>query len=221
MVRIAIADNQLLFRQALCSLIKEFAGFALVADAATGADFLGKLKKLHHLPDIVLIDTELTGMNSRDLNQQLRVLFPAVKVIILGIVEDPLFISNIIAEGANAYLDKNCTKEELIMAINTVHETGLYINRHTLKALQFKPAAGVKHKKTAKAAPDKITKREVQVLQMICCELNTTEIAAKLYVSTRTVECHRNNLLAKTGCRNTAGLVLYAVKSGFYHIGNQ
>jgi DNA-binding NarL/FixJ family response regulator len=120
--------------------------------------------------------------------------------------------------GACAYLNKNCDAAELITAINTVHQTGFYINTETLRAIQNAAAYRSKAIKSIDAIPIELTNREKEILQLICKEFNNAEIAERLSLSIRTVEGHRNNLLLKTGCRNTAGLVLFAVKYGIFEI---
>lgn len=103
------------------------------------------------------------------------------------------------------------------MAVRTVFSAGFYINNQVLKAIQA--TGGSRHPvKLHTAIPVELTEREKEVLALICQEYNAGEIASKLYLSVRTVEGHRNNLLQKTGCRNTAGLVVFAVKFKLYEV---
>ncbi|QDW27176.1 response regulator transcription factor [Pedobacter sp. KBS0701] len=217
-IRIAIVDDQNIFRQSLGMLINSIPGFELVTDAHSGPDFLEKLKGLHTLPDIALIDMSMPGMNGIELNEILQKQYPQIKIVVLSVLIQERLISKMIAAGADAYLEKNCNKDELITTINTVHATGFYINQQTMQALQH--TANFKNKKNRELADitADITKREREVLEMICNELSAAEIAGKLYLSVRTVEGHRNNLILKTGCRNTAGLVLFAVKAGIFSL---
>jgi DNA-binding NarL/FixJ family response regulator len=157
-------------------------------------------------------------MNGIELNEILQKQYPQIKIVVLSVLIQERLISKMIAAGADAYLEKNCNKDELITTINTVHTTGFYINQQTMQALQH--TANFKNKKNRELADitADITKREREVLEMICNELSAAEIAGKLYLSVRTVEGHRNNLILKTGCRNTAGLVLFAVKAGIFSL---
>ncbi|MBE5318674.1 response regulator transcription factor [Pedobacter sp. MR2016-19] len=218
-IRIAIVDDQNIFRQSLGMLINSIPGFELVTDAHSGQDFLEKLKGMRILPDIALIDMSMPGMNGIELNEMLQKQYPQIKIVVLSVLVQERLISKMIAAGADAYLEKNCNKDELITAINTVHTTGFYINQQTMEAIQH--TANFKNKKNRELADitADITKREREVLEMICNELSAAEIAGKLCLSVRTVEGHRNNLLLKTGCRNTAGLVLFAVKAGIFSLG--
>ncbi len=118
--------------------------------------------------------------------------------------------------GANGYLAKNCELEELETAIRNVYTTGFYFNAAALKAMRNAGLHRNKRLKNINNIQFDITTREHEVLLLICKEYTTAEIAAQLYLSTRTIEGHRNNLLEKTGCKNTAGLVIFAMKSHLF-----
>lgn len=219
MIHLAIADNQTLFRQALCLLLKHEKGLSLDVQAENGQQLLQLLGDANKLPDIALIDIDMPEMTGIELNHQLQKYFPSIKVITLSIFSSPSYISKLIGEGICAYLIKNCDKEELVNAINTVHCTGFYANHQSMLAVQYAALLKKTQSKNLSEIILCVTKREKQVLEMICCELSTAEIADKLYLSIRTVEGHRKNLLLKTGSHNTAGLVLFAVKTGLFNIG--
>jgi DNA-binding NarL/FixJ family response regulator len=119
---------------------------------------------------------------------------------------------------AAAYLAKNCDKNELITAIQTVHKTGFYFNHEVLSALQHSANHRAQTQKNLTNLPVKLTEREKQILKLICKEYSNAEIGKELYLSTRTVEGHRNNLITKTGCKNTAGLVIFAIKHSLFEL---
>ena len=135
----------------------------------------------------------------------------------LSVHSNERMIARMIQLGASGYLIKNCDKEELIKAINTTYSSGFYINAQALKAIQSQSGKANSIKNLNGILLD-ISAREKEVLQLICKEMTGTEIAEKLFISVRTVDGHRNNLLLKTGCRNTAGLVLFAVKHHIYEM---
>jgi DNA-binding NarL/FixJ family response regulator len=218
-IRISIVDDQHLFRKGLSALIEGVSNFELVAEADSGKTLLEKLKALNTLPDVVLIDMNMPGMNGIELTGILHSMYPEIKIIILTVHDQERFISKMIQGGASGYLIKNCEIDELVHAINTVQQTGFYLNDLTLKAMAN--ASKYKGDKITNInnIPIEITKREHEILQMICMQCTNNEIADKLFVSVRTVDGHRNNLLAKIGCRNTAGLVLFAISNGLYDIG--
>jgi len=119
------------------------------------------------------------------------------------------FIAQLIEEGAHAYLVKDSDPKEVHDAIVAVHQKGSYINERTLKAIQN----NLGRKKKPKKVDLQITKREEEILQLVCQQYTAEEITAKLFISVKTVNGHRNNLLQKTGSRNVTGLVIYAVKN--------
>jgi DNA-binding NarL/FixJ family response regulator len=141
-----------------------------------------------------------------------------MKVIVLSGHARERLIARMIEAGSSGYLVKNCDKEELVTAIYSVGKNGFYINAQVLKAMQVTAGQKGKPLRNSNYIPIELTAREKEVLLRICRELSNAEIAAQLHLSIRTVEGHRNNLLAKTGCRNTAGLVVFAVKYGIYEL---
>lgn len=211
-IRIAVVDDQNIFRQSLALLINSVPNFKLIADAGNAGDFLEALKTMSPLPQVLLLDMNMPGMNGMELNEVLRLNYPDIKVVILSVHAEERLIAKMISAGASAYLIKNCDKEELITAINTVHHTGFYINKQTLLSIQNTTSQHNKSIKKFHTVFIELTNREQEVLGLICKEYNSIEIAEKLFLSVRTVEGHRNSLLLKTQSRNTAGLVLYAVK---------
>lgn len=211
-IRIALIDDQHLFRQSLAALISNIPEFELVLEAENGVDCLEKLAQAALLPQVALMDMEMPGMDGMELRELLQARYPSIKIIVLSVHASDRLISRMIEAGSNGYLVKNCDKDELIMAIQSVHKSGFYINAQALRAIQTAAAKKAKTVKSMSNIPIELSAREKEVLQLICKEYSNAEIAAKLFISVRTAEGHRNNLLAKTGCRNTAGLVLFAIK---------
>ena len=217
-IKIGLVDDQLLFRQGLAALIDSVDGFSLVMEADDGKDCLSQLQEMEIKPDILLMDMEMPGMDGMQLNEILHKDFPSVKVIVVSVHAGERLIARMIDAGASGYLVKNCDKAELITAVNTVFSTGFYINNSVLKAIQHASTARQQAPKNLMGIPVELTAREKEILQLICKELSTPEIADQLFLSSRTVEGHRNNLLLKTGCKNTAGLVLFAIKYHIYEV---
>jgi DNA-binding NarL/FixJ family response regulator len=217
-IRIAIVEDQQLFRQSLSALIRTFENHDLVFETDQGTVFLDYLAGTFLRPHIVLMDMNMPGMNGLELNTILHRDYPGIKVIVLSVHAQERIIAKMIQAGACAYLNKNCDAEELITAIGQVHRTGLYISNQVLAAIQNATNYKTTTIKNVDKVPVELTKREMEILQLLCQECSTTEIAEKLFISIRTVEGHRNNLLLKTGCRNSAGLVLFAVRNRIVEI---
>jgi DNA-binding NarL/FixJ family response regulator len=217
-IRIALVEDQHLLRQSLSALFSTVEGMTLVISAADGRSLLHLLNNTHPLPDIVIMDMNLPELTGIEINELLRKQYPSIKVIVLSVHTQERLISKMINAGACAYLSKSCESAELIDAIKGVYQTGFYINGGTLMALQKAAAYRNKKVKNIDAAPVELSGREREILELICKELSNAEIAEKLSLSIRTIEGHRNNLLIKTSCRNTAGLVLFAIRYGFFEV---
>ncbi len=213
MIRLAIADDQPLFRRAFVLLLRDMPDVQVMFDSANGAELLTGLKG--NEVDIVLLDLEMPVMDGVEALRRTREEHPQVKVIVLSTHNDERSIIRMMELGANGYVLKTAEPDELENAIRSVKDSGYFFNdivsREMLQGLV----------KKAKVKPvfnevDPLTERELEVLRAICQEMTTTEIAGKLFLSPRTVEFHRNNILLKTGARNVAGLVVYALTKGLY-----
>jgi DNA-binding NarL/FixJ family response regulator len=217
-IRIALADDQELFRHGLAGLIQSVDGFELVAQAENGRLLLEEIAQLAELPHIALIDMHMPEMNGVELNDALQKQYPAIKVLVLSVYDQERFISKMIEAGACGYLTKNCEISELVTAIQSTYKTGFYFNNSTLQAMRKASQYKDTDMRNINNIPIELTAREAEVLRLLCQEFTNAEIGEQLFISTRTVEGHRNNLLAKTGCRNTAGLVIFAIKNSFFNI---
>jgi DNA-binding NarL/FixJ family response regulator len=216
-INIALTDDQILFREGIASIIKNEDYFHLLMEADDGLNLLSKLESTPELPDVLLMDMEMPHMDGMQLNEELRKKFPSIKVIVLSVHAKERLMARMIQAGACGYLLKNCNKTELLGAICAVFNNGYYITPNVLQAIQS-PSAHTKGLTNIQSIPIDLSPREIEVLKLICEEFSNAEIAEKLFLSVRTVDGHRNNLLAKTGCHNTAGLVLFAVKHRIFEV---
>jgi len=217
-IKIAIADDQSLFREGLANLLSSNPGYEVVAQAENGKVLLEYLSKLETLPDIVLVDMNMPVMNGVELNAVLHKSYPAVKVIILSVHGEERYMSKMIEAGACGYLKKNCETAELFATINDTHQIGFHFNIDALNAMRNAAKYRRQGLKNINNIHIDLTERELLILKMICDEMTNPEISEKLFISTRTVDGHRSNLLTKTGCKNTAGLVIFAIKHGIYEV---
>ncbi|HTI09815.1 MAG TPA: response regulator transcription factor [Puia sp.] len=212
-ISLALVDDQKLFRQSLAMLISPIPDFRLTIEAESAADLLQQLAVAYNRPDIILMDMEMPGMDGIELKEILQRHYPRIRLLVLSVHGNPRLIAHMIESGCSGYLLKNCDKAELITAIHSVAGSGFYINAEALKAIREAAESKTRQVVGLHPAPDMLSPREKEILRLICKELTNAEIAKQLFISIRTVEGHRNNLLLKTGCRNTAGLVLFAVRN--------
>jgi DNA-binding NarL/FixJ family response regulator len=211
-INIAIVDDQNLFRQSLALLVNFTENFKLVAECASAQAFIDTLKVFSLDIDVAIIDMDMPGMNGIELNKYLHMHYPNIKVIILTVHANEMLVTQMINAGAASYLVKNCDKDELLLTINHVYKSGFYFNADVVQALRNSSNHRSAMQDALNGLPISLTKREQQVLKLVCKELNNAEIAAQLFLSVRTVEGHRNSLINKVKCRNIAGLVLFAIK---------
>ncbi len=207
-----ITDDHQLFRQGLIAIMQGYDNIYLLGDAENGQDLLNQLETMDKKPDVILMDLNMPVLDGIETTKALKKKYPQIKVIVLTMEEDEKFIVHLIENGASGYLLKNTDPDEMLEAIHTVMEKGLYFNQHTSQAL-LSGLMSNKHTKVNLNDKLGLTKRELEILDMICHEHTNAEISGKLFISVRTVEGHRSSLLSKTGTKNTAGLVAFALKN--------
>lgn len=212
-IRIAIADDELLFRQGIKTILDSDKNITVLFDAENGKDLLEKLRVAETLPRIIITDLKMPELNGVEVTKILREEFPRIKIIALTSYFSKPFIINMLSIGAVAYLAKNSTPSLMLKTIKEVHKNGFYYNHEVLKFieesdLEKKGAVNKSH-----LDDEYFSERELQVLELICKQLTAADIAEKLNISRRTVEGHRNNLLIKSESKNVAGLVVYALKN--------
>lgn len=217
-ITIGLVEDQLLFRQGIKAILSTWSVFEVIFESADGYSVIQKLNECSILPDVLLIDLSLPPNGKEEysglhLTKDLRELFPDIKIIVLSAHENENFIIQLIENGAHSYLVKDSDPEEVYDAITNVVVKGSYINERSLKAIQNNLGKKTVPQTIGGNATTVLTKREIEILDLICQEKTTDEIAEILFISPKTVNGHRNNLLQKTGARNVAGLVVYAMKN--------
>ena len=212
-INIAIADDQMLFRRGMAGIINTFENMTVICEADNGHKLLGFLETTTQKPDVILMDLSMPELNGIDTMKFIHEKYPEQKVIILSIHNEEKFVIYLIELGASAYLFKNSEPEDVEKAIRGVIEKGFYFSEDTLSTFHKRLSNKKSHVSVHDNIPITLSVRGIEVLNLICQEQTANEIAEKLFISVRTVDGHRNNLLEKTGARNTAGLVIFAIKN--------
>jgi DNA-binding NarL/FixJ family response regulator len=211
-INIAIAEDQLLFRECLTANLKKYTDLNIFVEASNGKDLLEQLTASQLVPDVVLMDLNMPEMNGLEATHILKEKFPDTKILVLSVHSEETHVARMVQQGINGYLAKNTKLEEVYQAIKATIQTGFYFNDTVKQVLQ----SGVLNKRMKINSFENeytFTTREKEVLELICKEYTTQEIADKLFLSIRTIDGHRNHLLEKTGAKNTAGLVVYALRN--------
>ena len=210
-IKIALVDDEVLFRKGIAFVLEREANIEIVFESSNGEELISKLEENDNTPDIIIMDLKMPVLNGVEATKIIRKSFPQIKIIALTSYDSKSFIANMIQVGAVAYLIKNTTPKDLIKTINEVYAKGFYYNESVLKTIQETIVSSKNSKGSLETSF--LSPREIEILQLICQQKTTTEIAEHLFLSPRTVEGHRNNLLLKTESRNIAGLVVYAIQN--------
>lgn len=215
MIKIAIADDHKLFREGLRFLVDNMEGVEVIIEAANGKELLAS--PLLAEADILLLDLDMPEMDGLEALKQLRPTRPDLGIIILTMHSDTKMIAYLMELGANSYLLKDTSPDEFHKAIFSVKKEGFYFSQMVSQAM-LNGLKGNSRKKPGLNNQEELTSREVEVLELICQEFTAKEIAEKLFISHRTVEGHRKNLIEKLGVKNTAGLIVKAIKDGLIEV---
>ncbi len=209
-LKIYLADDHNLFREGLAFLLLKMPEVEKVFEAENGQVLLDDIDK--NFPDIILMDIEMPQMGGIEATRKILAKYPDIKIIALSMYANENYYYEMIDAGAKGFLLKNSTFDDVKRAIKEVNEGNNYFSPEILEAI-------IKNlnKKRQKPGND-LTEREVEVLYHICKGLSNQEIADQLFLSKRTIDKHRENLLLKTQSKNTAGLVMYAIKNNIVEI---
>ncbi len=214
-MNIVITDDHKLFRRGIRALLEDFDFIDEINEAENGKDLLDLLPTLSEIPDLILLDLRMPVMDGIDTTQKLKEQYPDIKIIILTMEDDEQMILHMIGEGVNGYLMKSADPEELEQAILKVMEKDFYFS-NDISTLVLRNLANGKRKQNVEIID--LTKREKEILRLICEGYTAPEIAEKLFMSIRTVEGYRRKMLEKTCTRNIAGLVVFAIKNNLVTI---
>lgn len=211
-IRIAIAEDQSIFRNGLVKLLNDIEGFEVVLDVENGQLLIDALSTVE--VDLALIDFRMPVKNGIEATKEVREKFPHIRVLLLSMYDDVEFVELAIEKGANGYLSKDDDAEEIQLAIKSAVETGYYLNDRTSKMFVAKMVHSGKILPFFATNSSAIfNENEMVILELICSEMTTQEIADKLFKSRRTIESARTMMMNKVGARNVVGLVMYAIQN--------
>lgn len=210
-LKILIVDDHPIIRDGLKTLLSDSLD-AEIDEAVDGEDMKGKVKD--EVFDLVLMDVKMPKVNGIEATKYLSEHYPDQKVLALSTYDDDSYIVSMLESGARGYVLKNAGKEELLEAIEVVLSGESYFSREVSSKLLNKYLRDKQAPPTGEKAEVPLTKREKEILKLIAEEFTNQEIAEQLFISPRTVDTHRRNLLQKLDVKNTAGLVRYAFEHG-------
>lgn len=212
-IQVAIVDDHTLLRNALAKLIDSFENFSVHFEAANGEDLKLILAK-KGIPDIILLDVNMPGMNGFETAEWLYKNYPQIKVLALSMLSDESTIIRMLKLGAKGYVLKSIDPEELQTALNSVIKKNFYLSEY----ISGKVIGGLNRNMEMPDDVIFLTEKEKEFLRLICSDLPYKEIAEKMFVGQRRVEDYRNTLFEKLKVKSRVGLVLYAIKNGIFEV---
>lgn len=208
--RIILVDDHSLFRNGLRGLLEHCAGCHVVGEAASGEEFLAMIDRVE--ADIVFMDFAMPGLDGAQTTERALARHPELRIITLSMFGEESYYSRMVEAGAKGFLLKDSDIGDVLEAMDAVMAGGSYFSPQLLSSLTGRM-------RTRDDAPDEqLSAREREILVAVCQGLSNQEIADALFISKRTVDKHRANILEKTGCKNTASLVVYAIRNGIVDI---
>lgn len=203
-IKIVLVDDHALFRNGLRELISMRDGYRIVGEASDGDDFLKLLPQT--AVDVVFMDIAMPRMSGAEATREALLLRPDLKIICLSMFGEEVYYSRMVEAGVKGFLLKDSGVDEVFGAIDAVVGGGSYYSAGLMKSISRNSGS------SEDSLAEELSSREVEVLLGICRGLSTQEIAEELFISKRTVDAHRAKILEKTGCKNTASLVVYAIR---------
>ncbi len=216
LIKLILTEDHQILRDGVKALIAS-ENIAIIGEASSGTELMKLLEKEE--PDIILMDISLPDLSGIELTRQISELHPKVKVLILSMYTDESFINQAIKAGARGYLHKNTTREEMLIAIDTVYSGNDFysdsISKIILKSYINKAKSNVEE---IVNPHEVLSKREIEILIMFAEGLINKEIAEKLFISIRTVESHKNHIMQKLNLKTQVELVKYTIRHNLINL---
>ncbi|NLI83518.1 MAG: response regulator transcription factor [Deltaproteobacteria bacterium] len=214
---IILADDHAMVRHGIKKILEESGHYKIIAEAADGIELMNLLKKFQ--PQMVILDISMPGLRGLEATREIKCIYSHIKVLILSMHKNEGYLNHALSAGCDGYLLKEDADGELFTAIEAIRRGETYVS--TL----FLHVAGTVQNRDQKASACRedcglLTTREKQVLQLVAEAKSNKEIAELLFLSVRTVEHHRANIMRKLGMHKTADLFQYAAKQGFLDYSN-
>lgn len=207
MINILIADDHQMFIDGLKALLRREKNIHIAGEVSNGLDALAFIKKQQ--PDLLITDISMPGMSGVELTRQVKQLYPEVKVLVLSMYNDREIVGEILMSEAEGYILKNTGRQELINAIQRIADNSTYYSNEVLNIMMTR----LKRQKAIEKNTAQLTTREIEIVKLIMEEYSSEEIAGKLFISKRTVDTHRKNIIQKTSTRTLVGLIKFAIEN--------
>lgn len=209
-IKILLADDHQMFLDGLTSLLSQLKDVEIVGAVNDGSMVIEQLQDKK--PDLVILDMNMPVLNGLETTKKIKKSYPQVRVLGLTMDNDLDSITGMLEAGASGYILKNTGKAELELAIHQVMAGRHYLSQSISTQLAQNLLLNLNQKKSETNILDNLTEREIEILKLIALEHSNTEIANLLFISPKTVETHRKNLMRKIGVKNSLGVYKFALK---------
>ncbi|BDX39131.1 DNA-binding response regulator [Tenuifilaceae bacterium CYCD] len=211
-VRLFLVDDHQMFIDGIKALLRNEKRFKIVDEALDGSIALEKIKNTPI--DIMITDISMPGMSGTELTRTVKKEYPQIKILVLTMYNDQDVANEILMSEAEGFILKNTGKKELVAALTSIADDGTFYSREVLTNLMIK----VKKDKRTEEETHNLTERELEILQLICEELSSEQIAEKLFISKRTVDTHRQHIYEKTKCKTIISLIKFALRNNLVNL---
>ncbi len=206
-IKVLIADDHQMFIDGLKALLKREKSIQITGEVSNGADAYEFIRQ--QPPDLLITDISMPGMSGVELTRLVKLNFPEVKVLVLSMYNDREIVSEILMSEAEGYILKNTGRQELLNAIHRIADNSTYYSNEVLNIMMTR----MKKQKAIEKNTAVLTSREIEIVKLIMEEFSSEEIAEKLFISKRTVDTHRKNIIQKTNTRTLVGLIKFAIEN--------
>lgn len=210
-INVLLVDDHNIVKQGLRAILDSHPSITVVSEASDGKEAIEKLEGSLDV-NFVIIDINMPVMNGIEATEIITKKFTDIKVLALTMLNEEYHIRKMLKAGADGYILKNSSKDELLNAVTTIAKGEHYFSKEATNIIMMDMVQGTPPVQESHSEEVYLTEREKDILRLIAQEFTNAEIADKLFISVRTVDAHRRNLLQKIGARNTAGLVVYAIE---------
>ena len=212
-IKVLVVDDHQLFREGIVTLLFSAENIEVVAQAVDGLDAIEKAK--HYKPDVVLLDITMPRMNGIEATKKLKALMPKIKIVSLSMHSEKQYVKGVLEAGADGYLLKNCTYRQLTDAIQSVYDGKKYLSEDITSMV----ISGYLEPSSSETSEyESLSVREKEIFHLFAEGKSTREISELLFISVKTVNTHKQNILEKLELKSNTELVKYALKNGLINL---